>query len=548
MRLKGRLLCNKQDLGECSVNDVLARWQATLEDSVLAIPVMEPVASLLTHGDWCTLCLLGHWPMPAGCSLFPDFPPPGLSRYVIPEQDEAAASVALNSAKVAALAERIRGWAPLLLQTCADEEEQNNMRMELADTLGWFTSLEVASRQEGRQTRYSPKVLVSSVFLSALLGSRKKIASAIPLAVQVAMPGLDVEQFVSRSQFPKKTTIQRSGTSLDMAYLLVRREQLLASKHIFFALADSSPQAGRDWLMVMSATICEEDLVSAFRSSNLLIRSQQHLSDHHESLEAEIQDVIAASETVRKAAQHHTCVPTALGSSRGKAEDKAAAFLHSISLECESRSDLLQRMGDYFSWTTDLGTEVALPLFQVSSPESLLPEWLHHVPDPDVHQSDSESGAAGARAETEMQAQALLPRCLIVPGGMHITHNLTVDLRSKLTWWDTFWDHLQAVCKLLAERHLRERFVARCVRGTATAGEEVSINRAQVYRLYTKRWQIVIASVSQLLPVFSVLQQAWDEDRFLAGEQSDSDIAKSVTAALSCPLFSAYLHMVHGVH
>eukprot|EP00969_Alexandrium_andersonii_P347767 15376612-Alexandrium_andersonii.AAC.1 len=52
---------------------------------------------------------------------------------------------------------------------------------------------------------------------------------------------------------------------------------------------------------------------------------------------------------------------------------------------------------------------------------------------------------------------------LIVPGILHIVHNLLGDLHQRLQWRDCFWEHLKAIEGLLCDQHYRERFMATCL-------------------------------------------------------------------------------------
>ena len=70
-------------------------------------------------------------------------------------------------------------------------------------------------------------------------------------------------------------------------------------------------------------------------------------------------------------------------------------------------------------------------------------------------------------------------------------------------------------------------------------------------KLYTKCWQVVITCLTKLLPLFPILQQAWDEAKYLAGGDTDAataTVARGVTAALASNLFCSYVCMVHSLH
>ena len=239
----------------------------------------------------------------------------------------------------------------------------------------------------------------------------------------------------------------------------------------------------------------------------------------------------------------------ALGSGRSKVEDKSSALLQALALECSNRAELRDRLGRIFSWTTDMGTEMHLPLFETMSFEQLLPSWLHFSLESDLVDSDAE--AAGGQAVEPQDAQPLIPRCLVVPGGLHITHNLQTDMHEKLERWDQFWAHLQPIARLLEDRLWRGRFLATCVRGSTCAEHEESFQSMGLEKLYTKRWQVVITCLTKLLPLekFPILQQAWDEAKYLAGGDTDAaTVARGVTAALASNLFCSYVYMVHSLH
>ena len=114
--------------------------------------------------------------------------------------------------------------------------------------------------------------------------------------------------------------------------------------------------------------------------------------------------------------------------------------------------------------------------------EKLLPSWLHQSLQSDVGGSDAEP-----EVQESSEASSLMPRNLIVPGGLHITDNLLTDMHTKLEYWDSFWSHLQPIVRLLEDRMYRERFLATCVHGTAAAEHEDSFQSMGMEKLYSKR-------------------------------------------------------------
>ena len=538
-----------------SVGHALGVWGLTMTGMTPAIPVAEPVASLICKGSWRSIGLLGHWALPS--ELFDDasFPPDDLReiRFVQTEHWSAA----ISQEKLSSLIARVQSWAPALLQNDSlDADEASTIRLEISDTLQWLNQLRQGTQGQARPRQYPAHVMIATVFLAFLLGSRKHVGEAVPLALQVALPGLDLQELVRELQMPRTATISRASTYLDFAYLMICREDWKQQPPVLYVWADSSPQSGREWFMSMSACCSRESLTVTFDAVNKLSRSRPDVADHWEAEELDFEEFLRLNGVLKQNLFHHKHIPVAMGSGKTRLEDKASCLLHATAFECEGRPGLEQQLQRMVSWTTDLGTEVQLPQLQTSSMQTLLPTWLHAqvLAASDVEEIQSDAEGARPRIELPLPAQdaeeigSLMPSCLIVPGCLHIFHNLSSDLHEKLRWWSAFWDQLQDVAALLAERFLRERFVHQCLRGSASAQYEEDFKATGISKLYEKRWQNVISCLDHLLPLFEPLRQAWDYNQFIGDSGIDPKVALGVDKALSSPLFCRYVFMVYGVH
>ncbi|CAE7694010.1 unnamed protein product [Symbiodinium sp. KB8] len=539
----------------CTAAEACRRWGLDLTAATLAVPVVEPISSLIAQGAWQSIGLLGHWAL--SHELFEDdsFPPDTLKELRFQEED-VHWSAALSPSKLSSLGDRVRSWAPLVLQGIQDEDERATARLELADTLHWVESLQASLQSQARPHEYPSNILIASVFLTFLLGSRKHVAEAVPLALRVALPGLDLEELARHLQIPRTTTVARAATYLDLAFVLYMRDKMKQCPPVLYAWADSSPQSGREWFMSMRAECARDSLLETYHAVNTLIKGRSDLQDHAEAEEVDLDELVRCNELLQRSLAHHKQLPVAMGSGRTKLEDKTSCLLHTLGLESESRPALFNHLQNVVSWTSDMGTEVQLPQFQALDVQTLLPGWLHGevLASSDVEQfgSDTEGpdrpdAPAAAPAEPE-QLQSLMPNCLIIPGCLHIFHNLSADVHHKMEWWNPFWEQLKDVACLLAERHLRERFINFCLRGTASAQYEPDFHATGVSKLYEKRWQNVITCLDNLLPLFEPLRQAWDLQSFMANSGIESKVPEGVEKALTSPLFCRYVYMVYGVH
>ena len=190
--------------------------------------------------------------------------------------------------------------------------------------------------------------------------------------------------------------------------------------------------------------------------------------------------------------------------------------------------------------TTDFGTEAAVPDFRTTDATSLLPEWIHPAledlaADP-LDQPEMLDGAAN-------RPMPILPRSLIVPGSLHLLHNMCSDLHARLHWWPQFWIFLKACEALLCQQHLLEKFVATCLSSTVYEHHTRDFTRIGCPRLFEKRWGVAVQFLRVLLPRLPVLQAAFRAHLF-SGEAS----LQKLSTALSSPLFHAYCYMVHSLH
>ncbi|CAE7229370.1 unnamed protein product [Symbiodinium sp. CCMP2456] len=546
-----------------TAGDIVSSWNLELDPGSLTVPVVEPIASLLLCGKWSSIGMLGHWRFPF--ALFPGFPHAERSKpeLEVDQQDQGWSNM-LTPAVVSKHAQRLRAWAVPVLESTPDDDERSFLQMELGDTVSWLDALEAQMDWQSRSSRghrHPSRLLINCVFFRFTLGSAAKVSKAFKLALQVGVPGLDLRSLASSGRLPSKTTLARASTYLDIAYLLYCQKKWGESEHVTFMWADSSPQSGRDWLMSMMTACPRGKIAEACAAANYLCRTRPDWSDHFEALEVDLEMQAKMTKVLSDVLCTHTNVPVALGSGKGKIQDKTAAILHSLAMESPCRSSLRLRLNTIFSWTSDLGTEVLLPSFETLHFEQLLPGWLHAKSDNDVDDVDAESLSGAPReaapAESDDPEPApdsapsthpLLPRCLIIAGGLHVTHNVVSDLHLKLEWWSDFWTHLQHIVHLLEDRMYRERFIVTCVRGTPAAEYEEQFASLGLEKLYTKRWQVVITCLSKLLPVFTPLQQAWNETKFLEAGDTQTSVAPGVTAALNSNLFCSYIYMIHTLH
>ena len=318
----------------------------------------------------------------------------------------------LTEAKLSANAGRIRSWAPAVIQRVAGEDEQAMLKLELVDSVEWIEGLQSSMGWQASKSRgqgYSNRQLMNAVFFRFTLGNGAKASKAFQLALAVGIPEVDLQGLAVQTRIPSKTTMSRGSVCLDMAYLLYCQDKWKQDRHLMFMWADSSPQSGRNWLMSMATTGRADKILEAASAATYLARTRSDWSDRWEALDLDLEEHARMTKILNDTLSNHTFLPVALGSGKGKVEDKSSALLQALALECSSRAELKDRLDSNVAWTTDMGPELTVPLFQTMSFEKLLPSWLHQSFQSDVGGSDAEPDA-----QELPEASSLMPRSLIV--------------------------------------------------------------------------------------------------------------------------------------
>jgi len=533
----GELCTGKTVLSKGPARLAQQRWGFQGQDAI-ALPLIEPLATLLLKGFWFSFCFRKSWALPR--PLFPGIENGGLPPDEVPMPQEGR--FFLDPQKFSILADRVRSWAPAILAHCNDEDESRALRMDILDTISFLErGQRCLETKTSGHVQYPSQTLISAACLGNLLGSNEHVCNVVPLSLQVALPGVDLSNLLRNASFPKASTIGRAGSALDFAFLLECRERWCNVPCLHYAWADSSPQCGREWFMLMHTSVCMDAVVNACNAANMLTRCRPDLSDHFEAEDADVEQQPRLHTVLLDAIHTHKCIPVALGSGKVSVEDKTSCLLHAMSLECSSRVGLRCHLDNVVSWTTDLGVEAQLPQFQAKHLDSILPTYVHQTLESDLADEDQETVG-------DADAFPIMPKALLTPGGLHITHNARQDLRTKMLWFDKFWDHLKAVAALLVPQHLRERIIARLVRGTASAEHEHLFASLSLPALYEKRWQVVANFLKNLLPHFRLLKRVWNlQDFLIDGKDAEGDVGASFDVALADPMFCSYVFIVDGV-
>ena len=254
------------------LGNVLGDFGMSVELTTLAI--VEPLAHLLLAKKISHIVLLARWQLAR--SLWKDWPPTAWvtthkACYYSPNEQ-------LSVAKMAALANDLRAWAPCIL----DEDDSNALSLDkyvrMIDT--WHS--EVSQEEDNiqiswygqpqRNIRYGSTALLSYVMCARGLKQKDSVKEQLKTMLQLLPESVASQAvaFLQSSSHSLPVWDYRLHFITDASLMVYRRRYLFNTSMVIFALTDSSPQVGHDWQITKVKCIHESNLDSMFQTVKAL--------------------------------------------------------------------------------------------------------------------------------------------------------------------------------------------------------------------------------------------------------------------------------------
>ena len=539
-------------------SDVLANLRVLPQpNSVCRLLLAEPQA-------WVSLVALGRWAELSASlpELFQESIGPSGAEPPQPSQ------VDLTASSCQEVANHIRRWAPCVLASLPEE------RMHLEAAVCWLDNISWNFPADGYGLLQKSKLVYSSLFLVKMLLLMRLIPGSVDVktllidAVSLLFPNLlksVCEKLLHKPKmFPSPGTRHQARLVLDAALLLWRRRE--TGTYVRFGGADSSPQAGFDFLLSSTDYILTEQVVPVWEA---VIRMMKEADMRCEGRwEQQSDQSIADHVLVRQHLRKEDDIPTALGNSAATAAHKVAGMLHKYSLRCENESALAAYLSSFFSFCSDMGTEINISGFRIQNLEALLPTWMRKTTldedvqgaqwQPMVLESDVSGMCDGQvhqplvsegqpQNQNVFTSNTFLPEALSIPGMLHITSNGLQQVTSLLAHFDDWFSQLKVIEHLWNKGRL-VRFVNFCVRPHATPEIVADFLGRKPGSLYLKRWNEVSKFCLRIRDLLPYLKAFWNEDAFCSGksaaglDRADAEFDPgSLTIILQDAMFEALL-------
>lgn len=330
---------------------------------------------------------------------------------------------------ISRLANRLRGWAPAILQETARSRGeqarlQELMRLrdatQLLDTLAQNLLEAVAKKKGDHNTLHSTSRLLSCMRLMMHARNRNDIPIVVSRALDTVLAGFPA-RLDDEVKLPHSSTLSRNQVALDAAILLVHRP-LFQKGPCLYLLADSPPQCAYHLYLSMILLIPAENVRRAFQVASELSscvyargiwtdahadRTAEHVDSDikicdgaHEAGRVGIEQDVAEQEAGRRAARTNmisilqrraalaselegymtwiTNFPLCLGQGAASLVTKVRLILHMLWMFASKPwlEHLAASLACVVSFTTDVGTEMGLADFEAPSIRATMAPWM----------------------------------------------------------------------------------------------------------------------------------------------------------------------------
>ena len=394
--------------------------------------------------------------------------------------------------------------------------------------------------------------------LCAAMGVRRRadLCRVACMAAGAVLPEsqIDTIQSLFKVHSMGGSMLSKRQINVDSAFcLMMKRHWVCQNGGPIYLWADSSPQAGVDWLLSTSLFIDGSNLAGCVESANFLYSSVSAFQEAHAAGDVQVMEHIALERhrhgiRLKEQMIRHRNLPMGLGSGSTSAEHKCKAICRAILTETQTVAAALLAMRRVKGICTDMGTELALSDLAGFTPREMLPDWIQDPPglEPDIGIGDGAEEAVPAGMEMHV-----FPHALASAGVVHITNNIEWGVENVLSFWPTCLPGFKALAHLLHHDHLRKRYVDKCIRGSRFAHRASTFANA-VPNPAKWRWGIVVNTLRKMLPMRLVLQATWRPDAFSgdarAGNEHDGpgdklDV-KLLTKTIRSAQWWAYANMI----
>ena len=538
----------------------------------LRVPIL--LCHLIAKGAWRAIVLNGgdlgkrgaHEPLHiAFQKTLGGFPPAEWVDHARADQkrkrsEEEARELRFRPTDAKELASFLRSWSGRILPQATDKTRQE-LQMMLEEKVMRLDSFAGNNKRLSRSD-FGPEELLHALCAAMGVRDRSKLAEIFRHLLQCRSGPNTLSDLGEDPGIPSPAVISRAQIRIDAALCGFWKERFAAwmeNTHVsfnpassdlcVFLWADSSPQAGTDWLLTQMRIIPPGKLSSCVAAAELLQDSAAALVSIAQEQEQSSESVLQASNgslwnlvqerheaglAIQDAILRHCQIPLGLGSGpQGSSlEQKLICIVKKFLAETHSQNLAQRVMTRVLGISTDMGTELGFAQLEEGFAwKQVLPAYMQNG----CLQTEEDVLAQCFAGEAGAESNFLFPNALPSPGMLHICHNLCQDLHTSLQKYGEWFVGFRAMAALLHSGHLRKQYIGKLLLGTPWQHFQRLLETG-VERLATWRWGTIQKVLPRLLERKNMLQITWDADKFSKEEGRAGDAAAGQRARHRGPM------------
>ena len=259
---------------------------------------------------------------------------------------------------------------------------------------------------------------------------------------------------------PTRKRLEGNMLALEVADLVVARNESLKVSRMVFGHMDSSPVGPENWFMHRCISIAVTDVLVVVAAHNSLLELPDADSDSDGLHKVSYVDRTSQNTCIFQTLMIRLHVPVSLGLGAAAIQDKVASTLHQLAVESRDASHLLSKLTEYRSVTLDMVVEVKIADCHVPSHavERLLPPWMLSTSEAREEDLDNDAeGFPGTATLVNSFGNAFLPNAFTIGGVHYLLPTVAKDTAASLQDFPGFYDMLKVEEQLLGNAGRREK-------------------------------------------------------------------------------------------
>jgi hypothetical protein len=243
---------------------------------------------------------------------------------------------------------------------------------------------------------------------------------------------------------PSGSTLSKNQLYIDAMLCRYWRERFAADSGPLYIWADSSPQAGANWLLSMVLSIRSDQLLETAKAARYLattagiIETEGIIEDFEDCLRQRSK----AGRTVADNMHVHSQIPMALGSGAEGLDHKLRCIVQKTFAETSSKRECRQFFQRVRGCCVDMGVEFGISDATGVDAIDLMPGWIRAAVE------DEEEGPGPDFLGLPGQ-QFMMPLCVLSAGSCHIVNNVQKDVDKHLPGWAKWLPGYKGIAYLL---------------------------------------------------------------------------------------------------